>query len=105
MLFIFKGIGISIVIFTSIIANYYNMYPAWVLYYLFKSLTSSLPWSDCDNTWNTPNCYEESGKLELYVCTLMLQMIKSNLKGLMSTLIIDVQVHKPYLQWFFKSLE
>lgn len=34
-------------------AIYYNMILAWSFYYMFASFTSRLPWTDCDNKWNT----------------------------------------------------
>lgn len=35
---------------------YYNVIIAWCLYYMFKSFASIVPWANCDNWWNTPNC-------------------------------------------------
>ena len=35
---------------------YYNVIIAWCLYYMFKSFAKVVPWSHCDNWWNTPNC-------------------------------------------------
>ncbi|XP_021352796.1 sodium- and chloride-dependent taurine transporter-like [Mizuhopecten yessoensis] len=35
---------------------YYILVLAWAAYYLVLSLTSVLPWSHCNNTWNTPRC-------------------------------------------------
>ena len=35
---------------------YYQVILAWGFYYLFASFTSVLPWSHCNNEWNTPNC-------------------------------------------------
>ncbi|XP_041348336.1 sodium- and chloride-dependent glycine transporter 1-like [Gigantopelta aegis] len=63
---LFKGIGIAMVIVSSITAIYYNMILAWSLYYLFASFTSELPWTSCDNHWNTQDC---SLKLPLITCS------------------------------------
>ena len=30
----------------------YNVIIAWILFYLFSSMTSELPWSHCHNAWN-----------------------------------------------------
>lgn len=38
--------------------TYYIMVLAWGFYYMIKSFSSTLPWSTCDNEWNTPNCIE-----------------------------------------------
>ena len=37
---------------------FYNVIIAWALYYFFASFTSELPWMSCNNTWNTPQCYD-----------------------------------------------
>lgn len=38
--------------------TYYIMVLAWGFYYLIKSFNTTLPWSTCDNEWNTPSCIE-----------------------------------------------
>ncbi|XP_058531948.1 sodium-dependent serotonin transporter isoform X2 [Ochotona princeps] len=53
---IFKGIGFAICIIAFYIASYYNTIMAWALYYLISSFTDQLPWTSCQNTWNTGNC-------------------------------------------------
>lgn len=50
------GIGFAICIIALYIAFYYNTIMAWALYYLLSSFQSTLPWSTCDNHWNTANC-------------------------------------------------
>ncbi|KAM7068542.1 sodium-dependent serotonin transporter isoform 3-T3 [Molossus nigricans] len=52
----FKGIGYAICIITFYIASYYNTIMAWALYYLISSFTNQLPWTSCNNPWNTDNC-------------------------------------------------
>lgn len=44
------------VIVSGIVCVYYNIIVTWTLYYLFNSLRQTLPWSHCDNFWNSDNC-------------------------------------------------
>ncbi|XP_033647489.1 sodium- and chloride-dependent creatine transporter 1-like [Asterias rubens] len=53
---IFKGIGFATTVITFWLNHYYIIIMAWVLFYLFSSFTTELPWSTCDNSWNTENC-------------------------------------------------
>ncbi|XP_036994737.2 sodium-dependent serotonin transporter-like [Artibeus jamaicensis] len=53
---IFKGIGYTICIIAFYTSFYYNTVMAWALYYLISSLTDQLPWTSCENSWNTGNC-------------------------------------------------
>lgn len=36
---------------------YYNVIVAWTLYYFGNSFSYKIPWGDCNNEWNTDNCY------------------------------------------------
>lgn len=36
---------------------YYNVIVSWTLYYFGNSFLSPIPWSNCDNEWNTAACY------------------------------------------------
>ncbi|WAR02315.1 SC6A9-like protein [Mya arenaria] len=51
-----KGVGYASVIVNWFIALYYNVIVAQCIFYFFASMTSELPWTRCDNEWNTPNC-------------------------------------------------
>jgi len=66
--FAFVGVGLGYSILNSLIGIYYNVIIALAFYYLFGSLTASLPWASCDNDWNTPTCgdpvwFNTSGRL------------------------------------------
>ncbi|XP_071126480.1 sodium- and chloride-dependent glycine transporter 2-like isoform X1 [Mytilus edulis] len=52
-----KGLGYAMVITSAIFCIYFNVMMGYVLYFLYHSLTSVLPWSTCDNEWNTEFCY------------------------------------------------
>lgn len=51
-----QGIGVATTIIVALLNIYYNVILCWAFYYLFASFTSRLPWTHCDNSWNTPNC-------------------------------------------------
>jgi solute carrier family 6 amino acid transporter-like protein 5/7/9/14 len=54
---IFKGIGIGMVTCSTILVIYYNLITAWGLYYLYLSISSTLPWSCCDDRqWSDERC-------------------------------------------------
>ncbi|KAF3861046.1 hypothetical protein F7725_001301 [Dissostichus mawsoni] len=55
---LFKGLGYASMVIVFFSNTYYIMVLAWAFYYLIKSFNSTLPWSTCDNEWNTPNCIE-----------------------------------------------
>ncbi|KAL2094664.1 hypothetical protein ACEWY4_009383 [Coilia grayii] len=53
---LFKGIGYAICVNALYTAFYYNTIMAWALHYLLSSFHATLPWTTCDNPWNTPHC-------------------------------------------------
>ena len=53
-----SGLGYASMVIVFFCNTYYIMVLAWGFYYLIKSFSSTLPWSTCDNIWNTPNCIE-----------------------------------------------
>ncbi|KAM9325798.1 sodium- and chloride-dependent creatine transporter 1 isoform 3-T3 [Gastrophryne carolinensis] len=55
---VFQGIGFASVVIVFFCNTYYIMILTWGVYYLVKSFTAVLPWSNCNNTWNTPECVE-----------------------------------------------
>uniref|UniRef100_UPI00358EA940 sodium- and chloride-dependent taurine transporter-like n=1 Tax=Myxine glutinosa TaxID=7769 RepID=UPI00358EA940 len=59
------GIGYSSVIIVSMMSINYIVILAWTLFYLAHSFNSNLPWASCNNTWNTPNCLEDTMRRNL----------------------------------------
>lgn len=55
---IFQGVGVGMVVVSSLVAIYYNMIIGWSLYYLFASFTSELPWEKCGE-WSTEFCLDK----------------------------------------------
>ncbi|CAH1778228.1 unnamed protein product [Owenia fusiformis] len=53
---LFQGIGYATTIIVALLNIYYNVILSWAFHFVFSSFTSVLPWSHCDNWWNTPNC-------------------------------------------------
>lgn len=54
----FEGIGYAMCLISAMVAIYYNIINAWILHYLLASLTfGDLPWSSCDNSWNSLKCF------------------------------------------------
>jgi len=56
---LFKGLGYGMAIIAGIVVIYYNVIIAWTIYYLYLSMNSVLPWSSCNNTWNTDQCTKD----------------------------------------------
>jgi solute carrier family 6 GABA transporter-like protein 6/8/11/12/13 len=53
-----KGTGIATVFISFFLSTYYVVIIAWALYFLFASFASEVPWSSCNNTWNTQDCWD-----------------------------------------------
>lgn len=52
-----KGLGYAMCIINFFTGLYYNTIISWAVYFLFESFTTSeLPWTSCDNPWNTDKC-------------------------------------------------
>ena len=60
-----SGIGYGMVIISAIVCIYYNMIIAWTLHYFFNSFMAVLPWSTCNNEWNTVHCLDAQRRADL----------------------------------------
>uniref|UniRef100_A0A668A5E4 Transporter n=1 Tax=Myripristis murdjan TaxID=586833 RepID=A0A668A5E4_9TELE len=49
----FEGVGMASQIILLYVSIYRTVVLAWILFYLFNSFRSPLPWATCDNWWNT----------------------------------------------------
>lgn len=57
---LFTGIGYGVILMCVLSASYYSTVISWTLFYLGNSFLSPLPWTSCNNTWNTQDCYIRS---------------------------------------------
>lgn len=59
-----SGLGFSMCCISFICTWYSGLIMAWTLCYLFYSFYPTLPWSTCDNAWNTDNCVTLRTKIQ-----------------------------------------
>ncbi|KAI5100261.1 sodium- and chloride-dependent GABA transporter 2 [Silurus meridionalis] len=55
---LFEGIGYATQVIVALLNIYYIIVLAWGIFYLSFSFSWDLPWSSCNNTWNTDKCME-----------------------------------------------
>ncbi|KAB5565827.1 hypothetical protein PHYPO_G00245970 [Pangasianodon hypophthalmus] len=55
---LFEGIGYATQVIVALLNIYYIIVLAWGIFYLSFSFSWDLPWSSCNNTWNTDSCME-----------------------------------------------
>ncbi|XP_030296598.1 sodium- and chloride-dependent betaine transporter-like isoform X2 [Sparus aurata] len=53
----FEGLGMASQVLVMYLNIYYIVILAWTIFYLFSSIKSPLPWTTCENWWNTEQCF------------------------------------------------
>ncbi|CAL8386011.1 unnamed protein product [Gadus morhua 'NCC'] len=61
----FQGIGYASQVIVLYLNVYYIVVLAWAIFYLFNSFWPTLPWSTCENAWNTVLCYDHRSDEDL----------------------------------------
>ncbi|KAF8570663.1 hypothetical protein P879_06694 [Paragonimus westermani] len=51
-----KGIGYASTLINFLVNSYYTVVLSWGVHYLFASFNSVLPWTRCDQWWNSAHC-------------------------------------------------
>nr|AKN21423.1 slc6a-3 [Schmidtea mediterranea] len=74
---LFKGIGYSMVMIAFYTDFFYNVIIAWSIYYLYASLSLILPWTICNNKWNTINCYDRHLQSGGYLSTFQTNLTRN----------------------------
>ncbi|XP_048253632.1 sodium- and chloride-dependent glycine transporter 1-like isoform X1 [Haliotis rufescens] len=78
---LFKGLGYSMVIVSGLIGVYYNVIIGWCFFYFFSSMQGTLPWSHCNNEWNSPNCIVDSRVANNSNATLNITMYNTTISA------------------------
>ncbi|XP_015980144.2 sodium-dependent dopamine transporter [Rousettus aegyptiacus] len=56
---VLKGVGFTVILISLYVGFFYNVIIAWALHYLFSSFAVALPWTHCNNTWNSAGCVDD----------------------------------------------
>ena len=62
--FPFQGVGYCVVTIALFTDFFYNVVICWSLYYFIASFSPTLPWTSCNNSWNTETCTDAHLKFE-----------------------------------------
>ncbi|XP_042215331.1 sodium- and chloride-dependent neutral and basic amino acid transporter B(0+)-like [Homarus americanus] len=62
-----SGVGWGMVLLLLLVTIYYNLLLSWALFYIGASFFSPLPWSDCQNDFNTDDYLHSNPEEKSYV--------------------------------------
>uniref|UniRef100_A0A2P2I5V6 Transporter n=1 Tax=Hirondellea gigas TaxID=1518452 RepID=A0A2P2I5V6_9CRUS len=89
-----KGIGYAAVIMAFWLNIYYIIVLCWALFYFFMSLSSELPWGNCNNWWNQATCINPYERENLSCWTEMYNMTYNqtfcDIKNMSRVLVTDL---------------
>lgn len=51
-----KGVGYAMCVLNFFTGLYYNTIISWAVFFFVQSFTEVLPWTNCNNVWNSKNC-------------------------------------------------
>ncbi|XP_071524094.1 sodium-dependent dopamine transporter-like [Panulirus ornatus] len=54
----FRGVGYCAVLVAYFVSFYYNVIIAWSIHFVYASFSYELPWTSCNHTWNTDDCWD-----------------------------------------------
>nr|CAI5821037.1 unnamed protein product [Callosobruchus analis] len=72
---LFKGAGYAMLIVNMIFSAYANLIITYPLMFLMYAFKDPLPWSGCDNHWNTQDCIEVRALLVLVTLSTIWSMM------------------------------
>ncbi|CAK6961354.1 sodium- and chloride-dependent betaine transporter-like [Scomber scombrus] len=53
----FEGVGVASLVVMIYLNIFFIVISAWTIFYLINSFISPMPWSTCNNVWNTDECH------------------------------------------------
>ncbi|KAM8953600.1 sodium- and chloride-dependent neutral and basic amino acid transporter B(0+)-like [Pelodytes ibericus] len=106
---ILQGVGITMVLITTLVSIYYNVIIAYSLYYLFASFHTILPWTNCD-AWADEKCSKTIKGLcnvtlsPNNITTMDLTVVKENNLSCLNDSIVMEDVDLPSKQYWEKVI-
>ncbi|CAG7828454.1 unnamed protein product [Allacma fusca] len=61
---IFKGVGYATLLITYSVVYTYTIVLTWTVHYAIECWSDPIPWTTCNNDWNTRNCIEMNQDVE-----------------------------------------